>query len=60
MGKGFANAEITDTLVVKNLDHLGLIAGIVDELGVVEIVNECDGAYLNSGEGVAIAGKHAH
>jgi len=40
MGKGFANAENTDTIVVKNLDHLGLIAGIVDELGVVEIVNQ--------------------
>ena len=30
------NAEIQ----VKNLDHLGLVAGIVDELGIVEIVNE--------------------
>ncbi|NJM99612.1 MAG: DUF4277 domain-containing protein, partial [Phormidesmis sp. RL_2_1] len=29
-----------DTLAVKNLDHLGIIAGIVDELGVVDIVNE--------------------
>ncbi|MGB5635723.1 MAG: DUF4277 domain-containing protein, partial [Waterburya sp.] len=30
------NAEIQ----VKNLDHLGLVAGIVDELGIVEIINE--------------------
>ncbi len=30
------NAEIQ----VKNLDHLGLVAGIVDELGIVETINE--------------------
>ena len=30
------NAEIE----VKNLDHLGLIAGIIDELGIVETINE--------------------
>jgi transposase len=27
-------------LTVKNLDHLGMIAAIVDELGVVDYVNE--------------------
>ena len=30
------NAEIQ----VKNLDHLGLVAGIVDELEIVETINE--------------------
>jgi len=25
---------------VQNLDHLGLVAGIIDELGIVEIINE--------------------
>ncbi|WP_071592018.1 DUF4277 domain-containing protein [Baaleninema simplex] len=25
---------------VKNLDHLGLVAGIIDEIGIVEIVND--------------------
>ena len=25
---------------VKNLDHLGLVAGIIDEIGLVEIINE--------------------
>ena len=33
------NAEIQ----VKNLDHLGIVAGIVDELGIVEIINELNG-----------------
>ena len=31
-----ANVDIQ----VKNLDHLGLVAGIIDELGIVEIINE--------------------
>lgn len=27
----------------QNLDHLGIIAGIIDEIGIEEIVNECIG-----------------
>ena len=34
---------ISSSVVVQNLDHLGIVAGIVDELGVVEIVNESVG-----------------
>ena len=33
------NAEIQ----VKNLDHLGLIAGIIDELEIVDTINELVG-----------------
>ena len=29
-----------DNIEIKNLNHLGIIAGIIDELGIVEIVNE--------------------
>lgn len=25
---------------VKNLDHLGLVVGIIDEIGIVEIIND--------------------
>jgi hypothetical protein len=25
---------------VKNLDHKGLVAGVIDEIGIVEIINE--------------------
>jgi hypothetical protein len=32
------------TLTVENLDHLGIVAGIVDELGLVEYLNEQVGA----------------
>lgn len=29
-----------DNLNIKDLDHLGLVAGIIDEMGLVEIINE--------------------
>jgi len=41
---------------VKNLDHLGLVAGMVDELGIVEVIDrlipkdETKGAILSFGE----------
>jgi len=28
------------TIEVKNLDHLGIIGGLIDEIGIVEIINE--------------------
>src|SRR5919202_3744619 len=30
---------------IQNLDHLGLVAGIIDEIGIVEIINELVGIY---------------
>jgi len=27
-------------LIVQNLDHLGIVAGLVDELGIVEQINQ--------------------
>ena len=30
---------------VEDIDHLGLIAGIVDEIGIVEIINEILGTH---------------
>ncbi len=29
-----------EEIQVKNLDHLGIVAGLVDEIGIVEIVNQ--------------------
>lgn len=29
-----------ENLEIKNLNHLGIIAGIIDEIGIVEIINE--------------------
>ncbi len=30
---------------VQNLDHLGLVAGIIDEIGVVEKINQLVGQH---------------
>ena len=30
----------TEEFESKNLDHLGIIAGIIDEVGIVEKINE--------------------
>jgi hypothetical protein len=27
-------------MIVQNLDHLGIVAGLVDELGIVEQINQ--------------------
>ena len=32
-----------ENLTIKNLDHLGIVAGIVDELEIVETINEIVG-----------------
>jgi len=29
-----------DKLKIRNIDHLGIIAGIIDQIGLVEIVNQ--------------------
>jgi transposase len=31
---------VLEKIEIKNLNHLGIIAGIIDEIGLVEIVNE--------------------
>jgi hypothetical protein len=28
-----------DNLNIKDIDHLGIVAGIIDEMGLVEIIN---------------------
>lgn len=25
---------------IKNIDHLGIVAGLIDEIGIVEVINE--------------------
>jgi hypothetical protein len=31
---------ITSAISVENLDHLGIVAGLIDEIGIVEILNQ--------------------
>jgi transposase len=35
-----AEVSITTGISVENLDHLGIVAGLIDEIGIVELVNE--------------------
>jgi transposase len=35
-----AEVAITTGIRVENLDHLGIVAGLIDDLGIVELVNE--------------------
>jgi transposase len=46
-------SQLANNLEVQNLNHLGIIAGIIDEIGIVDIINEQLGIQpqekLNSG-----------
>lgn len=35
----------SDKIQVQNLDHLGLVAGIIDEIGLVEQINQLGGQH---------------
>jgi hypothetical protein len=37
-----------NNLNIKDLDHLGIVAGIIDEMGLVEIIDEEVAAIPNS------------
>lgn len=47
---------ITSNVIVQNLDHLGIVTGIVDELGLVDTVNEYLGQdpYEEISAGIAV------
>jgi hypothetical protein len=34
-----------NNLNIKDLDHLGIVAGIIDEMGLVEIIDEEVGTH---------------
>ncbi len=33
-------SQLNNDIKIENLNHLGIIAGIIDEIGIVEIINE--------------------
>jgi len=33
---------------IQNINHLGIVAGIIDSIGIVEIINELISPYLSS------------
>ena len=32
--------SLIEEITVENLDHLGIVAGLIDEIGIVEIINQ--------------------
>ena len=32
--------SLIESITVKNLDHLGIVAGLIDEIGIVELINQ--------------------
>ena len=35
-------------ILVKDLDHYGIIAGIIDEIGLLEKINELESYFMTS------------
>ena len=49
--------EKMDNLNIKDLDHLGIVAGIIDEMGLVEIINQELGTHSQEKLSVGIIVK---
>ena len=32
--------SLIEEITVENLDHLGIVAGLIDEVGIVEVINQ--------------------
>ena len=32
--------SLTEEITVENLDHLGIVAGLIDEIKIVELINQ--------------------
>jgi hypothetical protein len=32
--------SLIESITVKNLDHLGIVTGLIDEIGIVELINQ--------------------
>ena len=49
--------EIIEDITTKNLDHLGLVAGVCDEIGLVELIDRLTGSNEQRKISVGIATK---
>ena len=36
----YQKMSLIEEITVKNLDHLGIVAGLIDEIGIVEVINQ--------------------
>ena len=48
--------SLIESITVKNLDHLGIVAGLIDEIGIVELINQKLGVdnreKITTGQGI--------
>jgi hypothetical protein len=35
--------SLIEEIIIENLDHLGIVAGLIDEIGIVELINQKSG-----------------
>lgn len=43
--------SLIEEITVENLDHLGIVAGLIDDIGIVEVINQKLG--VDNGEKIA-------
>ena len=36
----YQKMSLIEEITVENLDHLGIVAGLIDEIGIVEVINQ--------------------
>ena len=32
--------SLIEEIIIENLDHLGIVAGLIDKIGIVELINQ--------------------
>ncbi|MDE5113562.1 MAG: DUF4277 domain-containing protein [Trichodesmium sp. St15_bin1_1] len=37
--------SLIEEITVENIDHLGIFVGLIDEIGIVELINQKLGVY---------------
>ena len=36
----YQKMSLIESITVENLDHLGIVVGLIDEIGIVEVMNQ--------------------
>ena len=36
----YQKMSLIEEIIIENLDHLGIVAGLIDEIGIVELINQ--------------------
>ena len=47
----YQKMSLIEEITVENIDHLGIVAGLIDDIGIVEVINQKLG--VDNGEKIA-------